>query len=78
MHSFLVGAGEKKDSRPYGRLFGCVFLVDSVKDRIKREFRGLRAAPQGNGAHVLGPWPNKSATARRKMPRRDIFSIHKV
>ncbi len=53
-----------------------LFLVDSgQKTGIKRGFRALRSASQGNGARVLGPWPNQSATALRENAPQGPFLI---
>ena len=35
----------------------------------------MRRATQGNGARVLGPWPNKSATALRENAPQGPFLI---
>ena len=50
-------------------------LVDFRLAKIKGEFRALRSASQGNSAHVLGPWPNKSATALRENAPQGPFLV---
>ena len=53
-----------------------LFLVDSgQKTGIKRGFRVLRDTSQGNGARVLGPWPNQSATALRENAPQGPFLV---
>ena len=67
-------------ARPAGRafllFFGWFRSLTGIKEgslaawvghrESKRGFRVLRDATQGNGAPVLGPWPNESATALRE------------
>ena len=57
-----------------------VFLFVLVDSRVghresKRGFRVLRDATQGNGARVLGTWPNKSTTALRENAPQGPFQI---
>ena len=51
------------------------FLVDFRRAKIKRGFRALRSAAQGNSARVLGPWPNESATALRENAPQGPFLV---
>ena len=51
------------------------FWLIFARRKSKRGFRVLRDATQGNGARVLGPWPNKSATALRENAPQGPFLV---
>ena len=61
----MSAPGAQRVLPPAGGALNYFWLIPALAG-IKRGFRPLRRATQGNGAHVLGPWPNKSATALRE------------
>ena len=51
------------------------WLIPGADTGNQKGFRILRDATQGNGARVLGPWPNESATALRENAPQGPFRI---
>ena len=51
------------------------WLIPGADTGNQKGFRILRDATQGNGARVLGPWPNELATALRENAPQGSFRI---